>query len=240
MTRIRVPFCDHWADPGPDGASYDACLEALCAPLDRLAPQQRPAVLVWRYIVEMEQGGHARYFRAMQREAAAHLHATMEGLCYFGLFPAAEILSRALERGHQFNALAEPLSDTAFTDLDAEYATLGMADEADHPQTVFDRYLRANPDLFIELAPPGAEDEALLAMGNPALHRDGGRAAWRSLAHHPSPRVRLKAAEHLLALDRDTALQIARGVRVDPRANPWVLSKALTFLRRAGVSLEKP
>jgi hypothetical protein len=39
----------------------------------------------------------------------------------------------------------------------------------------------------------------------------------------------------LLPLDRDEALRIARGVRVDPRTNPWVLSKVLRLLRRAGV-----
>jgi len=232
LRRVVVPFCDQWADPGPDGAAYDACLEALSAPPDRLDPSQRPAALVHRYVLEVDQGGHRRYFASLGPNVASLAPATVEGLFYFGLVPAAEILSRALAR------LGDAAtSDAEFADLDAEYAVLGFADQADHPQFLLDSYLRANTDLFVTLAPSTEPDQDLLALGNPRLHRHGGRTAWLSLATHESPRVRLKAAENLLPLDRDEALRIAHGVRSDPRTNPWVLSKVLRLLRRAGVSI---
>lgn len=235
LPRVVVPFSDQWADPGPDGAAYDACLEALCTPPDRLDPRQRPAAMVYRYVSEIELGGHARYFAALGRDAARLVPGTIDGLCYLGVAPAGEILARAMDRWLEYADAASEVTEQDFADLDAEYAILGVADQADHPQFVLDRYVRANTDLFIEPAPPTEADQALIALGNPNLHKDGGRAAWFSLATHASPRVRLKAAEHLLDLDRDEALRIARGVRVDPRTNPWVLSKTLRLLREAGV-----
>jgi len=232
IPRVVVPFCDQWADPGPDGAAYDACLEALSTPPDRLDSSQRPAALVYRYVLEVDQGGHRRFFASLGPDAASLAPATVEGLFYFGLVPAAEILSSALARWRD-----AVNSEVEFADLDAEYAVLGFADQADHPQFLLDSYLRANTDLFVVLAPATEADQHLLALGNPRLHRDGGRTAWLSLTTHESPRVRLKAAENLLPLDEDSALRIAHGVRNDPRTNPWVMSKVLRLLRRAGVSL---
>ena len=84
-----------------------------------------------------------------------------------------------------------------------------------------------NAGLFVELTAPTAADRALIELGDPRFHRDGGRRARLSLAEHESPRVRLKAAKNRLGTDREDALRIAHGVRADPRTNAWVLSKVL-------------
>lgn len=70
-------------------------------------------------------------------------------------------------------------------------------------------------------------------LGNPRVHTDGGRKAWLSVTNHASPRVRFKAADNLLATDREEALRIAQDVRADPRTSPRVLSKTLNLLHKA-------
>jgi len=226
--RVVVAFCDQWADPGPDGACRDACLEALRAPLDRFDPSQRPAWWLVRYVDAVDGGGHAPFFGDMGGDVSMQIAGTIEGLFLLGLDHAADILARAQAR--------RAAGETAFGDLDDEYHILGLADPADHPASVLDTYLRENIELFVDLASPGPDDQQLIEIGNPLLHRDGGRAAWFTLALHESPRVRLKCARNLLGTDREDALRIARGVRDDPRASEAVRERVQTLFRSAGIA----
>jgi len=226
--RVVVPFCDQWADPGPDGACHDACLEALRTELERLDPSQRPAWWLLRYVGAVDAGGHAPFFGDLSADASAQIAGTIEALFLLGLDHAADILARAHSRW--------AAGGTAFSDLDDEYNILGLADPADHPPSVLDTYLRENIELFVDLASPGPDDQQLIEIGNPLLHRDGGRAAWFTLALHESPRVRLKCARNLLGTDREDALRIARGVRDDPRASEAVRERVQTLFRSAGIA----
>lgn len=242
--RIVVSFCDQWADPGPDGAIQDAWREALCTEIENVDPTQMPAWLVSRYVGEMDCGGHDQYFFNLHGDVAARIPGTIDGLHMLGLHHAAEILARAHARWvgtvrtlrTDIDGVSEMFQKEKFDDLDDEYCILGLADPADHPQSVFDTYMRENIDLFIELAPPTEADQALIALGDPRLHRDGGRQAWLSLAEHASPRVRLKAAQNILQTDRKMAIAIGKTVYADPSASDWVIGNAVHFLSDKGVS----
>ena len=236
--RIIVPFADQWADPGPDGACYDACQKALCAEIENLDPSQQPAWLVSHYVGEMDCGGHDQYFFNLHGDVTARIPGTIDGLHLLGLHHAAGILGRAHARWvgtarilpTDIDGVSEMFGEQEFDDLDDEYSILGLADPADHPQSVLDIYMRENIGLFIELAPPTAADRMLIDLGDPRMHRDGGRKAWLSLTGHENPRVRLKAAQNLLGTDRNEALRVAHGVRDDPRTDPWVMRKVLRLI----------
>jgi len=228
--RIVVPFCDQWADPGPEGAVIDAIREALCAETGAMDPAQMPAWLVSRYIDAVDRGGHGGYLAGLHAGVAARVPPTVDALHLIGLSHAADILTRAFAR---LRAGGED-----FGDLDNEYFILGMADPADHPQSVFDAYLGEHAALFVELAPPTPADRMLLDIGDPGLHRDRGRAAWLGLLDHGSARVRLKAAQNLLRWDREIALRVAHGIAGDHAANRWLREHAQRLLRVGGTPAE--
>ncbi len=131
--RVILPFCDQWADPGPDGVCRDACLQALATPPERLDAQQRPIALAARYIVEVDQGGHARYFLNLGQDSARFVPETVDGLCGLALFHAADLLTRAHARwrGLVRTGQAGSVPEGAFAEFDDGYAILGMADQAD-------------------------------------------------------------------------------------------------------------
>lgn len=215
--------------------------------IENVDPMQVSAWLVSRYVGEMDCGGHNQYFFNLHGDVAARIPGTIDGLHLLGLHHAAEILARAHARWvgtaralpTDIEGVSEMFQEKVFDDLDDEYCILGLADPADHPQSVFDTYMRENTEMFVELAPPTEADQALIQLGDPSMHRDGGRKAWLSLAEHQSPRVRLKAAQNLLQTDRDRAVVIGKTVYVDPSASDWVISKVVNLLYDNGVSSDE-
>lgn len=242
--RIVVPFCDRWAEPEPNGAVTDGIRRALCEPMELLNHRQQQTVLISDYMGEIGCGGHDQYFFNLHSDIAACVPATIESLREFGLMQAADILSRAYDRwsSHErpilknIEEVSEMFMQEEFDDLDDEYFDLAQSGPSEQPDLVMQAFLAANEALFVELPPPTAEDQCLVEMGNPAMHPDGGRAAWRSLAGHPSPRVRLRAATSLLDTDRKRAISLGLGVYGDPHADDWVINHALNFLYRARAS----
>lgn len=235
IKRVIVPFCDRWADPGPDGAVGDALAEALWAEIEDVDPRQMPAWLVSHYVGAVDCGGHEQFFSDLHADVAARVPPTVDALHLLGLAHAADILSRAFARWRA-NSPDHIVFD--YRGFDDEYVILGMADPADHPQSVLDAYLREHADLFIELAEPTAADQRLIEIGDPRMHRDGGRAAWLSLLDHECARVRLAAARNLMETDRALALRIARAIAGNRESNHLVQNAAFRLLRVADASLE--
>ena len=244
--RTIVPFCDRWADPEPHGAVFAGIRRTLCEPLELLDPSQQRIVLISDYIGEIGCGGHDQYFFNLHNDVAERVPATVESLRNLGLAQAADILSRAYERWSDrerpvlknIEEVSEMFMEEEFDDLDDAFFELEQSDPGEHPSAVVEVYLAENEAMFVELTPPTAADQCLIDMGDLATHADGGRAAWLSLADHPSPRVRLQAAKSLLDKDFGRAAEIGMGVYTDPVTDDWVINHAAEFLRAAGVSHE--
>jgi uncharacterized protein DUF4375 len=114
-----------------------------------LAPEQRPAHLVFRYESEVQNGGHLQYF---ENRGTEHLAATIEALASLGGHCQQRVLGEAgvfwFSRERQRIQTVEEYCEIA---LEGEFDTLDSRFYACSPtlQQCLESYLKSHQSLFV-------------------------------------------------------------------------------------------
>jgi hypothetical protein len=242
--RITLSAADVWADCH---AGWNASIEVWCMPLEQLAPEQRPAALVWCYSGEINNGGHLQYFHNLDDRIPAIVPETITAWRSFGYDDYADVLAEAYQRWNnaarlrpadamEYSVVAQELE---FDDLDSAFYKLNIKPKGgDESWDLLERHYQKYADRYVVIAPPvTANDHMLLALGDPSSRSDGGLAVWTSLAENENPRVRLRAARELYKLDRDAAIRTFKALDQDESAPLLVRSHASSNL--FGIEMEE-
>lgn len=240
---VSLSFADIWAHPDPNGAEYDAFIEVTCREWAQLGPKQLAAAYVWRYVGEVNNGGHSQYFMNLDLhwDVREHVPATTNALKGLGLSRQSKILATAFRRWKKAPSPTQDQIDAApegavfyfddFNDLDEKFYALDQEGSKHRPYDALARHFRAHRELYVTVSPAGVEDEPLLKFGPSSESGSIRREDWLDLLKHQNPRVQIRAAEALLETDKDAAMSVLCSVRDNRSRYPYpIWSKACSAL----------
>lgn len=231
VCRRKVSFASRWAYPEPKGACFDQFIEAICIAWEDMPACHRPAAHAWRYLGEVNNGGHVQYISNLARNEPGFMELIPEairGMSSLGMDDAARILQKGWNRWlHKdrppihvldLGLKAYRACQAEFRDIDEEFYNLDRSGNEDATYGKLRQHLERNLEVYLELEAPMPEDQVLIGLGPNAAAAAIPESMWLTLATHVDEFVKLRAATELVTTHPQVAADVAREIIASQRA----------------------